>query len=70
MPSFVSFYRRFPGAAGFPAFSRVGFTTTGDRALVYYESGSGGLAGGGFLLLLEKTRGRWRIVADLMVWIS
>ncbi len=62
------FYRKYPGAPGFVAFSRAGFGEGGDQALVYMELGRGGTWGDGALYVLERTGDRWEIVGKNSLW--
>lgn len=65
-----SFYLRFPDAAGLIGLSRIGLSENGGQALVYLSFSFGSLAGHGALFLLERRSGRWRIVAEHVVWVS
>ena len=65
------FYGRCPNSPGILYFSRVGFNSNLDQALV--EEGydfPGMLAGRGYLLLLEKSNGKWNVTSSTMTWIS
>ncbi|QKG58112.1 hypothetical protein GKZ68_16665 [Hymenobacter sp. BRD128] len=64
------FYQRFPGAAGAFSFSKVTYSTTGDRAVVYRAVQRGGLNGNGALLVLEKVQNEWRLKYRFNVWYS
>jgi len=63
------FYKRYPKSSGLTDFSSVGFSNDGKTALLYASSMQGGLAGAGYMILLEKTD-QWHIVKSLMLWIS
>lgn len=56
--------------SGYTVFSRVGFNSTLDQAVVYVGSMAGPLMGAGYYYLLEKENGEWLIKEQIMVWIS
>ena len=65
------FYGRCPNSPGILSYSRVGFNSNLNQALV--EEGydfPGMLAGRGYLLLLEKSNGTWNVTSSMMTWIS
>jgi hypothetical protein len=64
------FYKKYPDSGGFISFSRVGFNSDVDQALVYIAHGCGGLCGTGHYVLLEKGVDGWKVVKRSMVWIS
>ncbi len=61
---------RYPGSYGYTIFSRVGFNNTLDQAVVYVGGMAGPMMGSGFYYLMEKKDGEWRIMEQVMVWIS
>ena len=64
------FYRKYPGAQGDMTLSRVGFNKVRDTALAYIGNQSHCLAGAGYLVILKKRDGTWRVAEKRMVWIS
>jgi len=60
----------YPDADSINKFSQVGFNSSKDQALVYYDSISAPLCGIGLLYLLEKDNSGWVIVNELMIWLS
>jgi hypothetical protein len=64
------FYSRYPEASGSTTVSRVGFNRDLTEALVYVGNQAAPLAGMGNLIRLEKRNGEWRIMDQLMLWIS
>jgi hypothetical protein len=64
------FYNRFPQAPGITTFSRVGFDTPLDQALVYMGTQSNWLVGTGYYILLKKVNGTWNIDQQVMIWVS
>jgi hypothetical protein len=65
-----AFYKKYPNAGGYTALSRVGFNNSLDQALIYVANMGGPLMGAGYYYLLEKKDGEWRIIEQVMVWIS
>lgn len=65
-----AFYKRFPGAAGIMAFSRVGFSEDGTQALFYISDTCGGLCGTGMYVVMEKHNDRWVIEKEIEMWTS
>ena len=61
---------KYPGSGGYTIFSRVGFNNTLDQAVVYVGQVEGPLMGTGFYNLLEKQDGVWKLMDQIMVWIS
>jgi hypothetical protein len=64
------FYRRYPGSPGITTFSKVGFNAEMTEALVYMGTQLHYLAGTGNLVRLEKQDGVWKVVDQIMLWIS
>jgi hypothetical protein len=65
-----SFYEDFPGAWGLVRMSLPGYSPNGRLAVVYLETGRGGLAGEGSYLLLKKNKTKWRVVIRDSVWVA
>jgi len=61
---------RYPGSYGYTIFSRVGFNSTLDQALIYVGYVGGPLMGSGSYYLLEKQNGEWILKDQIEVWIS
>jgi hypothetical protein len=64
------FYRKYPRSGGYWQFSRPGYNSTQDEALLYVVHSCGGLCGTGHLYLLSKQNGQWSVKNRLMLWIS
>ena len=62
--------KRFRGAGGIISFSRVGFDTHLEEAIVATSFVCGGLCGTGSQYVLRKRQGRWQVVNKWMVWVS
>ena len=65
-----SFYSKYPDSSGIVNVSRVGFSPSGDDALVYLGHRSHWKAGTGYLVLLHKNNGEWTVVKSVVVWMS
>ncbi len=59
-----------PPTIGVVAFSRVGYTTRGDQALVYVEENRADQTGAGFLILLRRDRADWRPMDTDVLWTA
>jgi len=66
----TEFYKLFPNAGGILHFSRIGFNTRRDQAVLYHSCGKSGLDGVGFYILLHKINSVWRIKVIAESWIS
>lgn len=66
----TTFYERYPEASGLTEFSRVGFNTNMDHALLYASFGSGELVGSGMYYLLQNSGSTWSIVGSAQAWVS
>jgi hypothetical protein len=64
------FYSKYPDSSGIVNVSRVGFSASGDDALVYLGHRSDWKAGTGYLVLLHKNNGDWDVVKSVVVWMS
>ena len=64
------FYRRYPKSAGYWQFSRPGYNTARDEAVLYVSHSCGGLCGTGHLYLLSKQDGKWTVKNRVMLWIA
>ena len=64
------FYEKHPKSAGLWRFSRPGYNSAGDEALMYVSHSCGWLCGTGHLYLLSKENGEWTVKNRLMLWIS
>lgn len=64
------FYGKYPNSSGIVNVSRVGFSPSGDDALVYLGHRSHWKAGTGYLVLLHKNNADWAVVKSVVVWMS
>lgn len=65
-----TFYEKHSKSSGFWQFSRPGYNSAGDEALVYVSHSCGWLCGTGHLYLLSRQSGTWKVKNRLMLWIS
>ncbi len=64
------FYERYPDCRGIVWLSRVGFNSNRSQALLYFGNQYTEYAGEGYLILLTKMNGAWKVAAQVTVWIS
>jgi len=64
------FYNKYPDSSGIVTLSRVGFTATGEDALVYLGNRRHWKSGTGYLVLLHKNGAEWAVVKSVVVWMS
>jgi hypothetical protein len=65
-----AFEKLFPRAGGIISFSRVGFDSGLDEAIVSASYVCGGLCGEGWSYILKKRQGEWEVASKRMVWVS
>ena len=65
-----SFEKLFPGANGVISFSRVGFDSGLDEAMVSVGFVCGALCGEGWYYILKKRKGGWEVANKRMIWVS
>lgn len=68
--SFQDFYRRYPGARGMIALSRVGFNQARDQAFLRVEFTFCPLCSHGGKVLLRKEWGKWKVMESFGGWAS
>lgn len=66
----TKFQARYPESRGLVAFSRVGFSVSGNEALALMGVVCGDLCASGGLYLLAKEEDGWKVQEALMEWIS
>ena len=64
------FYKEYPDAGGYWIFSRAGFNSARNEAVLSVSHWCGELCGAGHLYLLAKQNGRWKVQNQLMLWVS
>jgi hypothetical protein len=65
-----AFQKLYPKAPGFMHISRIGFNAGRTQAFLYAGYVCGGLCGSGYIFLLTKENGKWKIQHVAMTWIS
>lgn len=68
--SWKIFYANYPGATGFTLVSRIGFNSARDQALVYLGNSCELLCGHGYLVLLRKHDGKWKVLKQVGIWVA
>jgi hypothetical protein len=68
--SWPEYYKQYPGAQGYLALSRVGFSPDGKQALFYASNRCGGKCATGSYVVMEKHGSAWRILKEVFVWMS
>jgi hypothetical protein len=63
-------HAQFPDAAGILEFSAPAYSPDGSAALVYFWTGCGSLCGRGYVYILEKSDGTWRVARTFSPWVS
>lgn len=68
-PNWAGFDAKYPGSSGDVSFSRVGFNSRMNRAVVYVVYGMCGLGcGEGMCIFLTKENGIWKIKKGATLW--
>jgi hypothetical protein len=68
--SWSNFYMKYPDAGGIWTFSRPGYNSTHNEAVLAVSHACGELCGTGHLYFLTKRDGQWKVQNRLMLWIS
>jgi hypothetical protein len=64
------FYKKYPQAGGVWTFSRPGYNSARNEAVLYVGHACGSLCGTGHLYFLAKRNDQWIVQNRLMLWIS
>lgn len=64
------FCKKYPKTDGIYTFSRVGFSKDGNEALVFVTFWCYYACGAGNYYIMKKENGEWKIVDEIMTWIS
>jgi hypothetical protein len=64
------FYKEYPEAGGYWIFSRPGYNSARNEAVLSVSHQCGELCGTGHLYFLTKQNGEWKVQNRLMLWIS
>jgi hypothetical protein len=61
---------QFPDVSGILEFAAPVYSSDGTSALVYFWTGCGDLWASGFVYVLEKANGTWKVVRTFSPWIA
>jgi hypothetical protein len=64
------FYKKYPEAGGVWTFSRPGYNSSRNEAVLYVSHACGSLCGTGHLYFLTEQNNQWTVQNRLMLWIS
>ncbi|HJQ55199.1 MAG TPA: hypothetical protein VJ825_15275 [Gemmatimonadaceae bacterium] len=64
------FYTRFPRTNGLIRVSAIGYSADHNRAALMVDVGCGGLCGNGYIVVVNRAQGRWRIANITGTWVS
>ena len=64
------FHKRYPKSPGITLLSLPGINAERDRALQYVGNSCDSLCGEGWLLLLVKENGQWKVFKKTVIWVS
>jgi hypothetical protein len=64
------FYKKYPDAGGVWTFSRPGYNSARNEAVLSVSHWCGSLCGTGHLYFLARQNGQWKVRNRLMLWIS
>ena len=68
--SWIDYYKQYPGAQGYLALSRVGFSSDEKQALFYASNRCGGKCATGSYVVMEKHGSVWKVVKEVFMWMS
>ncbi len=66
----TDYYKKYPDSQGFLVVSRIGFSADGKQAMLYSANRCGGKCGAGTYVVMEKVGGGWRVVKEILTWVS
>lgn len=66
----TQFYERYPKSAGLVMLSPVGYSTTGDVAILIVDMHCGLVCGQGHLVVVRRLNGAWKIATIKYTWVS
>jgi len=64
------FHKRYQKSAGITLLSLPGINAERDHALQYVGNSCDSLCGEGWLLLLVKENGQWKVLRKMVIWVS
>lgn len=66
----TDYYKKYPDSQGFLTLSRIGFSADGKQAMFYSTNGCGGKCGTGTYVVMEKVGASWRVMKEILMWVS
>jgi hypothetical protein len=64
------FYKEYPESGGYWIFSRPGYNSALNEALLSVSHWCGELCGTGYVYFLTKQNGEWKVQNRLMLWLA
>ena len=64
------YYQRFPGASGIIELSAIGYSADGSAGVLMVDTGCGSLCGNGYIVVVKRDRGLWRLTKIENTWVS
>jgi hypothetical protein len=64
------YYQRFPGASGIIELSAIGYSADGSAGVLMVDTGCGSLCGNGYIVVVKRDRGLWRLARIQNTWVS
>lgn len=68
--SWLNFEEKYPNVSTILQFSRIGFNTQNDKALLFTSMNCGPLCGSTWFLLFEKVNDRWELTMEQQLTVS
>jgi hypothetical protein len=66
----TDYYTKYPNSQGILSLSRVGFSPDGKQAVFFASNHCGGKCGTGAYVVMEKSDSGWKVVKELLIWVS
>ncbi len=66
----TDYYKKYPDSQGFLTVSRIGLSADGKQAMLYSANDCGGKCGAGTYVVMEKVGGSWRVIKEIVMWVS
>jgi hypothetical protein len=64
------YYQRFPGVSGIIELSAIGYSADGSAGVLMVDTGCGSLCGNGYIVVVKRDRGLWRLARIQNTWVS
>jgi len=66
----TDYYKKYPGSQGYLVLSKIGFSPDGNQALFYASNSCGGKCGTGTYVVMQRSDTGWKLVKEILIWIS